>query len=71
MIDVDMRNEDDLVKRILAFSEAKVSRTSTGVLATEDAVTQARQRPGYSVTILGNNNQVQVATVNSEQLRNT
>jgi hypothetical protein len=71
MIDVEMRKADNAVDRVMAFSQAKISLTPTGVLATEDAVTQARQRPGYSVTIHGNNNQVQVATVNSEQLRNT
>jgi hypothetical protein len=56
---------------LIAFAEATIRLTPAGVLATEDAVTQARQQPGYSVTIHGNDNQVQVATVNSEQLRNT
>ena len=68
MIDVEMRSTDNVVERVIAFSESKISLTPMGVLATEDAVTQARQRPGYSVSIHGNNNQVQIATVNSEQL---
>jgi hypothetical protein len=71
IVDVDMRETKDAVSQVVAFSEARIKLTPTGVLATEDAVTQARQRPGYSVTIHGNDNQVQVATVNSEQLRNT
>jgi hypothetical protein len=71
IVDVDMRDSNSGVDGVIAFYEARISLTSTGVLATEDAVTQARQRPGYSVTIHGNDNQVQVATVNSEQLRNT
>jgi hypothetical protein len=69
IVDVDMRESNNGIDRVMAFYEARISLTSTGVLATEDAVTQARQRPGYSVTIHGNDNQVQVATVNSEQLR--
>jgi hypothetical protein len=71
IVDVDMRMTDNEVGRVIAFYEARVGLTPAGVLATEDAVAQARQRPGYSVTIHGNDNQVQVATVNSEQLRNT
>ena len=62
---------DDEVNRAIAFTQAEVRLTPAGILATEDAVSLARQRPGYSVTIQGNDNQVQVATVNSEQLRNT
>jgi hypothetical protein len=69
MIDVEMRSTDNAVERIVTFFEAKIRLTPMGVLATEDAVTQARQQPGYSVSIHGNNNQVQIATVNSEQLR--
>ena len=66
-----MREAKNAVDDVVAFAEARIKLTPTGVLATEDAVTQARQQPGYSVTIHGNDNQVQVATVNSEQLRNT
>jgi hypothetical protein len=64
-------DERDVTRFLIGFSRAQVNLTPTGVLATEDGVTQARQRPGYSVTIQGNNNQVQFATFNSEQLRNT
>jgi hypothetical protein len=60
---------DDEANRLIAFAEAEVRLTPSGVLATEDAVTQARTRPGYSITIHGNDNQVQVATLNSEQLK--
>jgi hypothetical protein len=71
IIDVEMRSGGGIADTWLAFSEARIKLTPTGVLATEDAVMIARQRPGYSVTIHGNDNQVQVASVNSEQLRNT
>lgn len=71
IVEVDMREAKDAADDVVAFAEARIKLTPTGVLATEDAVTQARQRPGYSVTIQGNDNQVQIATVNSEQLRNT
>jgi hypothetical protein len=60
---------DDLTALFIEYPHAQIRLTATGILATEDAVTLARQRPGYSVTIHGNDNQVQVATVNSEQLR--
>jgi hypothetical protein len=70
IVEVDMRAAKNAADDVVAFAEARIKLTPTGVLATEDAVAQARQRPGYSVTIHGNDNQVQVATVNSEQLRN-
>jgi hypothetical protein len=66
-----MEKTEGGANNLLAFAKADIGLTPTGVLATEDAVIQARQRPGYSVTIHGNDNQVQVATVNSEQLRST
>jgi hypothetical protein len=71
IVEVKVPSADNLTDLLVVFADAGVSLTPAGVLATEDAVTQARQRPGYSVTIHGNDNQVQVATVSSEQLRNT
>lgn len=65
-----MRKDGGIADRLIAFAEAGIRLTPSGVLATEEAVTQAREQPGYSVTIYGSDNQVQVATVNSEQLRN-